>query len=121
MRLSAKLNLFLGVRNHGEQFLPPHLPYLPSYFRRRADAMRCCRCRCSVGSTAVVVALIATAPSTPAGPGRARPACCVASLLLLAVVEHLLMVLPWQGTALWRWAMKRQHRCASGSRAAGTR
>ena len=35
MRLSAKFNLFLGVRNRGEEFLPPHLLYLASYFRRR--------------------------------------------------------------------------------------
>jgi putative photosynthetic complex assembly protein 2 len=35
MRLSAKLNLFLGVRNRGEEFLPPHLVYLGSYFRHR--------------------------------------------------------------------------------------
>ena len=37
MRTSAKLNLFLGVRNLSEEFLPPHLSYLQSYFRRRAD------------------------------------------------------------------------------------
>ena len=28
MRVSAKLNLFLGVRNLSEEFLPPHLAYL---------------------------------------------------------------------------------------------
>ncbi len=36
MRTSAKLNLFLGVRNLSEEFLPPHLAYLQSFFRRRA-------------------------------------------------------------------------------------
>ena len=35
MRTSAKLNLFLGVRNLSEEFLPPHLSYLQSFFRRR--------------------------------------------------------------------------------------
>jgi len=35
MRLSAKLNIFLGVANLAEEFLPPHLRYLESYFRRR--------------------------------------------------------------------------------------
>ena len=35
MRTSAKLNLFLGVRNLSEEFLPPHLAYLQSFFRRR--------------------------------------------------------------------------------------
>jgi len=36
MRISAKLNLFLGVPNLGERFLPPHLQYLKSFFRRGA-------------------------------------------------------------------------------------
>jgi putative photosynthetic complex assembly protein 2 len=35
MRVSAKLNLFLGVRNLSEEFLPPHLAYMASFFRRR--------------------------------------------------------------------------------------
>ena len=35
MRLSAKLNVFLGVLNLGEAFLPAHLAYLLSYMRRR--------------------------------------------------------------------------------------
>jgi putative photosynthetic complex assembly protein 2 len=34
MRQSAKLNVFLGVRNLNEQFLPPHLAYLGSFFAR---------------------------------------------------------------------------------------
>jgi putative photosynthetic complex assembly protein 2 len=32
MRLSAKLNLFLGVRNLNAEFLPDHLRYLGTYF-----------------------------------------------------------------------------------------
>ena len=35
MRTSAKLNVFLGVLNLGEEFLPPHLRYLLSYMARR--------------------------------------------------------------------------------------
>ncbi|MFZ9407407.1 MAG: FAD-dependent oxidoreductase, partial [Burkholderiaceae bacterium] len=34
MRASAKLNLFLGVRNLGLEFLPSHLNYLQHYFRK---------------------------------------------------------------------------------------
>ncbi|WP_163591818.1 DUF3623 family protein, partial [Klebsiella pneumoniae] len=37
MRLSAKLNVFLGVRNLNEQFLPEHLRYMHSYFRQRSS------------------------------------------------------------------------------------
>jgi putative photosynthetic complex assembly protein 2 len=116
MRLSAKFNLFLGVRNLGEQFLPPHLTYLPSYFRRRP--MNALLPVVLVASIAVVVALIHGATGLQGGPRTAN--LLVASLLLLAVAEHLLMVLPWQGTALWRWAMKRQQMAAEAA-AAGTR
>jgi putative photosynthetic complex assembly protein 2 len=35
MRTSAKLNLFFGVRNLSEEFLPSHLAYLESFFKRR--------------------------------------------------------------------------------------
>ena len=36
MRQSAKLNVFLGVRNLSEEFLPAHLRYLESFFARKA-------------------------------------------------------------------------------------
>jgi len=103
MRLSAKLNLFLGVRNLGEQFLPAPLTHLPSYFRRRA--MNVLLPLVLVVGGVVAAALIVAAPSLP--PGARTANLLLASLLVLALAEHLLMVLPWQGTALWRWAMRR--------------
>ncbi|MCU0870112.1 MAG: putative photosynthetic complex assembly protein PuhE [Burkholderiales bacterium] len=102
MRLSAKLNLFLGVRNRGEQFLPPHLVYLGSYFRRRTiNALL--PLSLLVGS-AVVVTLIGDALAMQGAEQAGR--LLVASLLVLALLEHVLMVTPLQGTALWRWAMR---------------
>ena len=35
MHQSAKLNVFLGVPNHGEEMLPDHLAYLTSFMRCR--------------------------------------------------------------------------------------
>ncbi|MGL4438274.1 MAG: putative photosynthetic complex assembly protein PuhE, partial [Bosea sp. (in: a-proteobacteria)] len=35
MRLSSKINIFLGAPNIPDEFLPAHLGYLASYFRRR--------------------------------------------------------------------------------------
>ena len=35
MRLSAKINIFLGVPNHADGFLPDHLAYLKSWFTRK--------------------------------------------------------------------------------------
>lgn len=102
MRLSAKLNLFLGVRNRGEEFLPPHLRYLGSYFRHRPfNALL----PLSLGAGGVVaVGLIAAAID---GAAATRVGLLlVASMLGLALLEHLLMVTPLSATALWRWALR---------------
>ncbi len=103
MRLSAKLNLFLGVRNRGEEFLPPHLLYLASYFRaRKSNALL--PWSMLVGGAAAV-AMIAAA--VDAGSGAARVGLLlVSSMLVLALVEHLLMVTPMSALALWRWALR---------------
>lgn len=103
MRLSAKLNLFLGVRNHGEEFLPPHLLYLGSYFRRRR--MNALLPLSLIAGAGVVAFLIQTALQT--GSVGERTGCLLlASLLVLALLEHLMMVLPLSPVMLWRWALR---------------
>jgi putative photosynthetic complex assembly protein 2 len=102
MRLSAKLNLFLGVRNLGEEFLPAHLKYLRSYFRRRSMNPLLPVSVLAGSAAALWIVLHAVA-----GSGGARAgALLVASMLVLAVTEHLLLVLPLTSSALWRWAMR---------------
>lgn len=102
MRLSAKLNLFLGVRNRGEEFLPPHLRYLGSYFRHRPfnALMPLSMVAGGVVAAGLIVAAIDGSGATRVG------LLLVASMLVLALVEHLLMVTPLSATALWRWAMR---------------
>jgi len=58
MRLSAKLNVFLGVRNLNEQFLPEHLRYLHSYFRQRPTN--------ALFASSVIAAMAAAASTTSA-------------------------------------------------------
>ncbi len=104
MRLSAKLNLFLGVRNLSENFLPDHLAYLQSYFTRRA-----CNWLMPVsviGATAVAVPLWMAVAVQPADGFAATSLCLVAGLLTLAVLEHLFMVAPIPTSWLWKWGMR---------------
>lgn len=104
MRLSAKLNLFLGVRNLSENFLPDHLAYLQSYFTRRA-----CNWLMPVsvmGATAVAVPLWTAVAVQPADGFAATSLCLVAGLLTLAVIEHLFMVAPIPTSWLWKWGMR---------------
>lgn len=102
MRTSAKLNLFLGVRNLGEAFLPEHLRYLLSFFRRRA-LNPLFPLSIVLGSWLAwsLVARALAAPDDPSATGYA----IVATLAALAMLEHWLMVLPLPPEALWRWSL----------------
>jgi putative photosynthetic complex assembly protein 2 len=104
MRLSAKLNVFLGVRNLNEQFLPEHLRYLHSYFRQRPSN--------ALFPVTVIAGTLAAAFVWQAAlqPGAstfgAAGAGLVATLLSLAVLEHWFMVLPLPSEKLWAWGLR---------------
>jgi putative photosynthetic complex assembly protein 2 len=105
MRVSAKLNLFLGVPNLGEQFLPEHLKYLKSFFRRRAINF--------LFPVSVTLATLVTA-SAVQRLAHARTAFEATSLSLtiallgLGLLEHWFMVLPLPSERLWSWAIPSQ-------------
>ncbi len=102
MRVSAKVNLYLGVRNLALEFLPPHLQYLGSYFRRRR--FNALMPLSLLGGGITVGALLVGAARTTAGLQAMH--LLLASLLVLALLEHLMMVLPLEPSALWRWALR---------------
>jgi len=107
MRTSAKLNLFLGVRNLSEEFLPPHLVYLSSFFRRRA--MNLLFPFVVSAASAVLVWMVMLALEPTANATTVLGLTLVGTMLALAILEHWMLVLPVPTTALWRWAMaKRQ-------------
>ncbi len=84
MRLSAKLNLFLGVRNLSENFLPPHLAYLQSYFTRRA--WNWLMPVSLLAASAVALPMWLAVPGQPADGFAATSLSLVAGLLTLAVI-----------------------------------
>lgn len=104
MRLSAKFNLFLGVRNLGEAFLPEHLAYLTSFLRRRSmNALF----PVSMIAGAAGAALIGRAGlNAGATPCETTSAGLLSALLALAVVEHGFMMLPLSLDALWSWGFR---------------
>ncbi len=103
MRISAKLNIFLGARNLSIELLPPHLKYLGSYFRRRA--MNLLFPFVVSEATAVAVWIVSDALDAEPGSARAVGAWLVSTMLILGILEHWLLVLPLNATALWRWAL----------------
>jgi len=103
MRLSAKLNLFLGVPNVGEKFLPAHLQYLKAFFRKRAMNFLF---PFSVSASTVVTVLLVQKYAAADGAFQTTSYALLTSLLALAVIEHWFMVLPLPSERLWNWALK---------------
>jgi putative photosynthetic complex assembly protein 2 len=104
MRQSAKLNLFLGVRNLGEKLLPEHLRYLETYFARKAINPLF---PFSIAASATIALLVwQEALATDASAFEVTGYTLVATLLTLAIVEHLFMILPLPAEALWGWGLR---------------
>jgi putative photosynthetic complex assembly protein 2 len=106
MRSSAKLNVFLGVRNLAEEFLPPHLKYLASFFRQRP--MNVLFPVSVTAGTVATVLLFAAAAAPDASAFTTTRLSLLGTLLALAVIEHWMLVLPFSPTALWQWSLRRR-------------
>jgi putative photosynthetic complex assembly protein 2 len=104
MRLSAKLNLFLGVRNLTTEFIPEHLRYLLSYFRKKR--LNPLMPVSLLAGGAAVVRLFSASAALEASAFAAVGGTLVATILALAVVEHLFLLLPLPDVLLWRWALR---------------
>lgn len=102
MRTSAKLNLFFGVRNLSEEFLPAHLTYMGSYFKQRN--MNGFFPLGLLAALAVLVLMLLQLPG--ALQAQAVGLILVSTMLAMAILEHFLLVLPLPSTALWRWALR---------------
>lgn len=104
MRLSAKLNIFLGVPNMTEEFLPRHMDFLKTYFARRP--MNWLFPISVLASTLVGSYVFHAAFLGTATPFEVAGFMLTGTLILLGMIEHWLLVLPIPESALWRWAMQ---------------
>ncbi len=102
-RQSAKLNVFLGVLNLYEQFVPKHLAYLTSYMRCRP--MNLLFPFCVTGGTVLAAILVQHASAAGVTPVHAAGLTFVITMLSLAVLEHWFLVLPLPFARLWSWAL----------------
>jgi putative photosynthetic complex assembly protein 2 len=104
MHVSGKLNMFFGVPNLSEEFLPPHLAHLATYMRKRPMNL--------LFPLSVSLATLATgwfailAWQAQSGSFDAVGATLLAVLAGLAVLEHWLLVLPLAPMTLWNWSLK---------------
>jgi putative photosynthetic complex assembly protein 2 len=104
MRQSAKINIFLGVRNLGENFLPPHIAYLKTYFRR-APMNVLFPFSVTLATGAAILVWMHLFSGVP-GPFETAGIALVGTMLALGALEHWLLVLPLPTEALWRWGMR---------------
>jgi len=113
MRQSAKLNVFLGVRNLSESFLPPHLCYLQTYFTRRP--MNALFPFSVTLPTILVIAVWQGAFAPLASSYEIAAFTLLATLLSLAILEHWFMVLPIPFERLWQWGMRSRRMAAAST------
>jgi putative photosynthetic complex assembly protein 2 len=105
MRQSAKLNVFLGVRNLGESFLPEHLTYLKSYFQRRPMNVLF-PFSVTFGTAAAVAVWWRLLDAQAESPFETAGLALTGTMLALGALEHWLLVLPLPTEALWRWGLR---------------
>jgi putative photosynthetic complex assembly protein 2 len=101
MRLSAKFNIFAGVPHLSTEMMPDHMRYLASYFRIAPPRWFF---SLSVSGIAVLAAWLADKALSSQG-GIATGYALAFALVALAFIEHGFLVVPWQDTAIFRWAM----------------
>lgn len=108
MRISAKLNLFLGAPNVAEEFLPDDLAYLTSYFSRRPmNALF----PVSVTAGTLVAAWCFLTAASPLTRGFEVEVYALAGMLVaLGTLEHWFLVLLYRDAALWQWYLKTRAR-----------
>ena len=103
MHQSAKLNVFLGVRNLNEEFLPDHLQFLRSFLTKKS--MNLLFPISITVSMVIQVKLVQAAFAPHASAFDAAGYCFLSTLMFLAILEHWLLMLPLPAAALWGWSL----------------
>lgn len=101
-RVSAKLNLFLGVPYINTEFLPETLGHLASHFRRaKMNTFFPFSAAALAAALSFWIIQLNAATDAAAQAGFAL----LATITALALLEHLLMILSLQDAKLWSWML----------------
>ena len=104
MHQSAKLNVFLGVRNLNEEFLPDHLTFLKGFLNKKA--MNLLFPFSVTISTVLTVIVAARAFAGNASAFDQAGYAFLTAMMALAILEHWLLVVPMPSTKLWSAGLK---------------
>jgi putative photosynthetic complex assembly protein 2 len=97
MHLSARLNVFLGVRNVSAEFVPVHMDVLKGFLRKRKMNLL------FPFSCFLLAALIVWLATMPQSPGVVM----ATTLAAIGLLEHVLLMLPMPVEKLWNWTLAR--------------
>ena len=117
MRLSTKFNIFLGVPNITEEFLPARLAHLKTYFRTRALNLLF---PFSVTAASGLVFWLTHLAIHGADSFTVTGFTLLTTLAALGVIEHWFLVLPLRDEELWRWYLGGKSRAAAPTTSAET-
>lgn len=106
LRLTSKINLFVGVPNSTSEMLPDQLAYLKTYFG--PNRMTVLLAASIVAILAVTAWFASLALAAPAGSAEMVGASLLFTLCLLGALEHLFLALPFRDGMLWGWALPRR-------------
>jgi putative photosynthetic complex assembly protein 2 len=102
MHQSAKLNVFFGVRNLNEEFLPEHLNFLKSFLKSKPMNLFF---PFSITVSMVITTMLwehaARAPNVFVRSGDTF----LATMMTLAILEHWFLVIPLPAGKLWQWGL----------------
>ncbi|HTW27026.1 MAG TPA: putative photosynthetic complex assembly protein PuhE [Acetobacteraceae bacterium] len=102
MHQSAKLNVFLGVRNLNEEFLPEHLAFLKGFLTKKPMNLLF---PLSITLSTVIATVLVTRAATAASPFGVVGDTFLATMMVLAILEHWFLVLPLPSAKLWSWGL----------------
>lgn len=102
MHLSARLNVFLGVRNVSEEFVPPHMTVLKSFLTRKPMNLLF---PLSITIGTIGSLLLFQQAFAASNSAERIGYLLLAALTTLAVVEHWLLMLPLRVEKLWHWSL----------------
>jgi putative photosynthetic complex assembly protein 2 len=102
MHQSAKLNVFFGVRNLNEEFLPEHLTFLKSFLKSKPMNL--------FFPISITISMVITTMlwehAAHATTMFARSAdTFLATMMALAILEHWFLVIPLPAGKLWQWGL----------------
>ena len=104
MHLSARLNVFLGVRNVSVEFVPPHMEVLKSFLTEKPMNMLF-PVSVTIATTGVICLVGRAADAT--SDYAITSYSLLAAIMGLALVEHWMLVIPFSVQKLWSWSLPR--------------